>query len=229
MGKIIKACFLLNPFFSLLFGCLFYSSQPILAGEIDLPPEIQENSPVLQRWLQKTPNVLEEIKQQPRFSSRFRFGYNQYSTDFTGGGWFIGVEDIGLNRGRLTFSANYQDSTSGEFASLGVQAQYYLLPLGQNVNIAPVLGYRYLQIGDYTASGANIGVRLVLVLSSRGAADIFVTQSFILAGNEGNTWITNVSVGYALTPRIRLSTDIEQQNSSLVKDTRWGIVIEVLR
>jgi len=229
MGKILKTCLLLNPFSWLLFGCLFYNSQPILADELDLPPEIQENSPVLQRWLQKTPNVLEEIKQQPRFSSRYRFGYSQYSGDSGGGGWFIGVEDKGINRGRLTFSANYQDSISGDFVSLGAQVQYYLLPLGKNVNIAPVLGYRYLQIGDYTTSGPNIGARLVLVLSSRGAADIFVTQSFILGGDGGNMGITTVSVGYALSHNIRLSTDIEQQNSNLVKDTRWGILIEVLR
>ena len=229
MGKILKTCFLLNPFFWLLFSCLFCNSQPILADELDLPPEIQENSPVLQRWLQKTPNVLEEIKRQPRFSSRYRFGYSQYSGDSGGGGWVIGVEDVGINGGRVTFSANYQDSISGDFASLGAQVQYYLLPLGKNVNIAPVLGYRYLQIGDYTTSGANIGARLVLVLSSRGAADVFVTQSFILGGNGGNMGITTVSVGYALTHNIRLSTDIEQQNSNLVKDTRWGILIEVLR
>ncbi|NET54098.1 MAG: hypothetical protein F6K09_37420, partial [Merismopedia sp. SIO2A8] len=37
------------------------------AQELDLSPEIIEGSPVLRRWLEEVPNVLEEIRHQPSF------------------------------------------------------------------------------------------------------------------------------------------------------------------
>ncbi|TVQ42672.1 MAG: hypothetical protein EA365_14510 [Gloeocapsa sp. DLM2.Bin57] len=219
--------FLLNPFLLAVCSCLTWVRQPVWADELALPPDIKENSPVLQRWLEKTPDVFKDIQNRPRFSSRFRLGYTQLPSNTRG--WLIGVEDVGINRGKLTFSADYQDSVSGDYTALGAQVQYYLLPLGKNVNIAPVLGYRYLQIEDYSTNGANLGARLVLVLSSQGSADLFVTQNFVISGSGEQVGITTVSLGYALTPQVRISTDIEQVNSVALKDTRWGIIIEVLR
>lgn len=38
-----------------------------------------ENSPVLQRWQRQVPNVLEDIKNDPSFRTRWRLGYNRFS------------------------------------------------------------------------------------------------------------------------------------------------------
>jgi len=217
----------LNPFFWLVLGFLSLHSRPVLSNELELSPEIIDNSPVLQRWLEKVPDVLEDIKNKPRFSSRFRLGYFQLSDD-NQSGWLLNVEDLGINKGRLTFSADYQDSFSGEYQNLGVRVQYYLLPLGRHVNIAPVLGYRYFQVEDYSINAVNIGAKLVLVLSSQGGADIFVTQNFLLSGDGQQVGITTVSFGYSINSKLRISTDIEKQNSIVVKDTRWSLVIELL-
>ncbi|HEY9651104.1 MAG TPA: hypothetical protein V6C95_10615, partial [Coleofasciculaceae cyanobacterium] len=52
------------------------------AEELDLSPEIIENSPVLQRWLKEVPNVLDDIRNDPSFRTRLRLGYSHFpSTD----------------------------------------------------------------------------------------------------------------------------------------------------
>ena len=38
--------------------------------------------------------------------------------------------------------------------------------------------------------------------------------------------ITNLSFGYAITPNMRLSTEIEKQNSRIKKDSQVSILLE---
>ena len=197
--------------------------QPNPAEELNLSPEIIENSPVLQRWLQEIPNVLEEIRNEPSFRTRLRIGYSQFpSTDQ--GGFNLGVEDLFIGSTGLTVSADYQ--ANGEREAFGADLRYYLRPLGSYANVAPVVGYRYLETGNYSTDGLKVGVRLLLALSRTGAADIAVTQSFVSPGSSEEVGITTLSFGYALTQNLRLSTDIEKQNSREEKDSRVGIVLE---
>ncbi|MEQ8465144.1 hypothetical protein [Coleofasciculus sp. E1-EBD-02] len=196
------------------------------AQELELNPEIIENSPVLQRWLQDVPNVLEEIRHDPSFRTRFRFGYSQFPSTEQAGGLNIGVEDIFINRSGFTVSGDYHTSFNGDREAFGVDLRYYLRPLGNYVNVAPLVGYRYLESNDYTTDGVNLGVKLQLVLSRTGAADISLTQSFVSPGSDDEVGLTTLSVGYAVTPDLRLSTDIQKQNSTEEKDSRVGIVLE---
>ena len=196
------------------------------AQELELSPEIIENSPVLQRWLQEVPNVLEEIRHEPSFRTRFRLGYSQFPSTGQAGGLSIGVEDVFISRSGFTVSGDYHTSFNGDREAYGVDLRYYLRPLGNYVNVAPLVGYRYVESNDYTTDGVNLGVKLQFVLSRTGAADVSLTQSFVSPGSEDEVGLTTLSVGYALTPELRLSTDIQKQNSTEEKDSRVGIVLE---
>lgn len=194
--------------------------------ELDIDPEIIDSSPTLQRWQKEVPNVLEDIRNDPSFNTRLRFGYSLFPSSGDIGGLNLGVEDIFINRTGLTVSADYQFSFNGDRQAGGVRLNYFVLPLGNYVNFAPVVGYRYIQTGDYSTDGINIGARLMFSLSRSGAADISITQSFVAPGSSEEVGITSFSVGYALTSQLRLSGDIEIQNSIADKDTRVAIVLE---
>jgi hypothetical protein len=196
------------------------------AEELDLSPEIIENSPVLQRWLEEVPNVLEEIRNDPSFRTRLRLGYSQFPSTDQAGGFNVGVEDVFIGRSGFTVSGDYQASFNGDREAFGADLRYYVLPLGSYVNVAPVVGYRNLETGDYSTDGVNVGARLLLVLSRTGAADVSLTQSFVSPGSSEEVGITTLSFGYAVTRNLRLSTDIQKQNSREEKDSRVGIVLE---
>lgn len=196
------------------------------AQELELSPEIIENSPVLQRWQRNIPNVLEEIRNDPSFRTRIRLGYSQFPSTGQAAGFNVGVEDVFIGRTGLTVSGDYQRSFNGKREAYGADLHYYVLPLGSYVNIAPVVGYRNLQTDKYATDGINVGARLMLALSRTGAADISLTQSFVSPGNAEEVGMTTLSVGYAVTRNLRLSTDIQKQNAPQHKDSRVGIVLE---
>jgi hypothetical protein len=196
------------------------------AQELDLKPEIIKNSPVLQRWLKKVPNVLEEIRNDPSFRTRLRLGYSQFPSTDGAPGFNVGVEDVFMGRTGLTVSGDYQRSFNGERESFGTDLRYYVLPLGSYVNVAPQVGYRNLTTGNFSTDGVNVGARLMLALSRTGAADISLTQSFVSPGSRDEVGMTTLSFGYAVTQNLRLSTDIQKQNSREEKDSRVGIVLE---
>ncbi|MEC4894400.1 MAG: hypothetical protein SAL07_14015 [Oscillatoria sp. PMC 1051.18] len=214
----------------LIFGLTATIAAPALsqtpAEQLELDPEIIENSPVLQRWLEEIPNVLEDIENDPSFRTRVRFGYSQFPSTDEAGGFIVGVEDIFVGRTNLTISGDYQASFNGERESYGADLNYYLLPLGSYVNLAPVAGYRYIESENYSTDGVNIGAKLQLALSRTGAADIALSQTFVSPGSRDEVGITSVSVGYAVTRNLRVSADIEKQNSREEKDSRVGIVFE---
>jgi hypothetical protein len=221
--RIIKYCL---PIF---FTCLPWaanSQTPPEKSEIDIKPEIIQGSPVLQRWLQEVPNVLEDIDRDPSFRTRLRLGYSQFPSAGQASGWNAGVEDIFIDRTGITLSADYQGTFDGKRKGYGADLRYYLLPLGGYINVAPVLGYRHLETNLYSTDGVNVGARLLLVPSRGGGGDISLTQTWVSPGSAQEVGLTTLSFGYALTPYLRLSTDIQQQNSIQAKDSRVGIVVE---
>ncbi|HEY9604517.1 MAG TPA: hypothetical protein V6C85_23125 [Allocoleopsis sp.] len=176
--------------------------------------------------MKKVPNVLEDIRRDPSFRTRVRLGYSQFPSTDDASGFNVGVEDVFLGRTGLTVSGDYQASFNGDRKAGGADLRYYVLPLGGYINIAPQVGYRYVETGKFSTDGVNVGARLMLALSRTGAADISITQSFVSPGSNEEVGITSLSVGYAVTHNIRLATDIQKQNSREEKDSRVGIVLE---
>jgi hypothetical protein len=203
-----------------LLGALFSNN------ELSLSQDIIEGSPVLQRWREEIPNVLEEIHRDPAFRTRLRLGYSQFPSTDNKGGFNVGVEDISIARTGLTLSANYDRVFEGDRSTFGVDLNYYLLPLGSYVNVAPVVGYRNITTGPYETDGVAVGGKIIFPLSRTGAADLTFSQLFVSPGSADEVGISTLSAGYAVTPHLRISTDIQKQNSLGEKDSRVGIVLE---
>ncbi|XGV95796.1 MAG: hypothetical protein ACAF41_24025 [Leptolyngbya sp. BL-A-14] len=192
---------------------------------IDLDPKLIESSPVLQRWLKQVPDVLADIKRDPSFRTRLRLGYTQFPSSKDASGLNVGLEDIFVGRSGLTFSADYQTDFNQRTA-WGGNVRYYIRPLGSVINVAPVLGYRHLETTRYNTEGLQVGLRLLLVPSRTGAADLAVTQSWVTPRGENEVGLTTLSFGYALTRSLRLSTDLEKQNSRFRSDSRVSVNLE---
>lgn len=192
------------------------------AQDLDLSPEVIKKSPVLQRWRREVPNVLEEIQNDPSFRTKVRLGYSGEQ----GGGIIFGVEDVFIGRSGLTVGAEYESAFNGKYESYGGNLYYYLRPLGSYVNFAPLLGYQNLRTNDYSTDGVNVGIKLLLVLSRGGAADISVTQSWVSAGSEEEVGLTAAAIGYAITRNLRLSTGFKQQTSRQYQDSSVGVVLQ---
>lgn len=79
---------------------------------------------------------------------------------------------------------------------------------------------------EYLTESVNVGAKLLLVLSRGGATDITLTQSWVASSRAAEIGLTTLSVGYAVTRNLRLSTDIQKQNSRNSIDSRVGIVLE---
>lgn len=206
----------------------FDRAQTLGADDLDLEPDILENSPVLQRWLEDTPDLLRDIRQDPAFRPRFRAGYSQIEDD---SGFYIGVEDLLLGEignTRLALSADYRGEFEGDRTQWGADLRYYLLPLGQQVNLAPQTGYRSLTTPDDTIDGVTLGARLMLIPARTAAVDVSLTQAWIRPGNDPSASLTTLMAGYALTSAVRLSGEIQLQITPDRQDYRYGIGLEVL-
>ncbi|MEG3438340.1 hypothetical protein V0288_14515 [Pannus brasiliensis CCIBt3594] len=214
-----------------LIGLLFSFTAiaPVLAEptpNLDIDPRIIQESPTLQRWREKIPDIAEEIRKDPAFRTRIRLGYVNFPSSDNASGISVGVEDVFFGRTGLTLSGDYQAAFNGDRTAAGANVQYYVLPLGDYVNIAPMVGYRYIQTGNYSTDGVNVGLKLKLALSRTGAGDITASQSFISPGGQDEVGVTTFSVGYAVTKNIRLAADIQAQNSRARKDSTVGIFLE---
>lgn len=192
---------------------------------LDLPPEIIQESPVLQRWQKQIPNLQQEIQQDPSFRTRFRLGYNQFPSSGNTGGIGLGVADFLIESSPLTVDADYE-TNFGDRQSGGLNLNYYVLPLGNYINVAPLVGYRYIQTNGYDTQGINLGGKIIFALSRTGAADLSFSQSFISPGSENEVGLSTLSVGYAISPHWRIATDLQQQNSKVQKDNRVGLYLE---
>lgn len=196
---------------------------------LEVPERVLQESPTLQRWIKQVPDVGEDIRYDPSFCTRLRLGYLVSAANEGTGGINVGIEDIFIGRTGLTISADYQSAFNGnKFNALGADLQYFLFPLGNYINFAPLVGYRYYQSNDFNTDGLHIGLRLMLALSRTGAGDISLSQSFISPGSRSEVGVTSVSIGYAVTSKLRLSTDLAWQNSVENYDNRAGVNLEWL-
>jgi hypothetical protein len=193
---------------------------------IDISPEILNGSPVLQKWMKGIPDVMNDIKTEPSFRTRVKVGYSQYPSANQSSGFHLAVDDVFFGRGGLSASANYNSASSGNRTAYGVDAQYYLLPLGNYLNVTPLVGFRHLETDKYKRDGVNLGVKVMVVPSRGGGADVALSQSWVGFGSPTETGLTTLSVGYAITNHFRLSTDIQQQNAKENYDSRVGFGVE---
>lgn len=199
-----------------------------LGDRLEIPDRVIESSPTLQRWLKEVPDVLEDIRHDPSFTTRLRIGITTFPSTDDAVGINLGIEDIFIDRTGLTISTDYQTAFNGDRTAFGADLHYFLFPLGNYVNVAPLVGYRYVQSSDFNTDGLHLGLRLMLVFSRTGAGDISLSQSFISPGGDEEVGITSLSAGYAVTSQLRLSTDLEWQNSIENNDSRAGINLELL-
>ncbi|PSN20365.1 hypothetical protein C7271_02580 [filamentous cyanobacterium CCP5] len=201
--------------------------QPASAEDLDLPEAIINESPVLREWLEQTPDIADEILHDPSFPTRVRVGYAHFPSTGQAAGIQVGVEDWFVISGRgLTISGNYARSFDDQRQSYGAEARYYLLPLGEYFNLAPVVGYRHLDTPDYGTEGINIGFRVVIVPSRGGGADIAISQTWIAPGTQSEVGVTGLSVGYGITQKLRIATDVQFQNSQFGQNSRLGVALE---
>jgi len=198
------------------------------ADRLNLEPSIIDNSPVLQRWLKKVPDVADEISNRPSFRTRLRIGYAQFPSTNQLSGWGVGIEDLWLFSGNTTFSALYQTSFDNTRQTWGFDLNYYLRPVGRYFNVAPIVGYRDINTPLYAAEGLNLGLRFLVVLSRGGGADLVLTQSWTAPGTDQEIGLTTFSIGYALTSKLRLATEIQRQSAPQRRDSRFGILLEWL-
>jgi hypothetical protein len=194
--------------------------------DIDISPEILNSSPVLRKWMNGIPDVMSEIQTDPSFRTRIKFGYAQYPSTAQSGGFYGAVDDLFVGKSGLSVSANYDASSTGNRRTYGADAQYFLLPLGGYFNVTPLVGFRHLETDKYSRDGLNLGVKLILVPSRGGGGDISLSQSFVGLGGANETGLTTLSVGYAFTNNLRISTDIQLQNAKENYDSRVGVGIE---
>lgn len=193
-------------------------------GQIDIDPEIIKDSPVLQRWLKQIPDVGAEIQNDPSFRPRVRLGYSQYPANGQAGGWDASVKEVLLDRSGIALNADYHGR--GNRSSYGVEANYYVLPLGGYFNVAPVVGYRKIDTDAYQRDGVNVGAKLLLVPARGGGGDIALQQTWLKVGTAEEVGISSISTGYALTNQLRLSGEIQWQNSREIQESRVGIGLE---
>jgi hypothetical protein len=194
------------------------------SSQIDIDPEIMRNSPVLQRWLQKIPDVGAEIQNDPSFRTRWRFSYSQYPANKQVGGFDVGISDLLIDRTGLALNASWNNQT--QFNSYGADFNYYLLPLGGYINLSPVVGYRHLESAAYSRDGLNLGIKLLLVPARGGGGDIALQQSWVGLGTSEEVGISTLTAGYALTKQLRISGEIQFQSARESKDSRVGIGLE---
>ncbi|MBW4651504.1 MAG: hypothetical protein KME20_00340 [Kaiparowitsia implicata GSE-PSE-MK54-09C] len=193
---------------------------------LNLDPAILDGSPVLQRWQQQVPDVRSRIRHDPAFRTRVRLGYTRFAATDPRSGLAFGVEDVFLGESGVTLSGDLQRTTGGDRTNAGAELRYYLLPLGNYVNVAPVVGYRSLETDRYQTDGLTVGLRVMLALSRTGAADIALSQNWVSPGTEAEVGLTTLSVGYAIAPNVRISTDLQQQQALGERDSRYSLFVE---
>jgi hypothetical protein len=185
-----------------------------------------EQSPLFRRWRQEVPDVRSQIRHDPAFRTRLRAGYSHFPDAEEEAGFHLGVEDVFIDRTGLTVSGLYQGTFDEDEAAWGADLRYYVLPLGNYVNVAPVVGYRHLTLDGETSDGVHLGARLMISLSRTGAADLALAHGWVTPGTDEEVGISTLSLGYAVSDRLRLSTDLQRWGSRQGEDHRLGIGLE---
>ncbi|OKH17384.1 hypothetical protein [[Limnothrix rosea] IAM M-220] len=205
------------------------TAQTLAPDHLDLDSEIIETSPIIQEWTDEVPDVLAEIRHDPSFTTRWRVGFSSFPSTDKRSGWSIGVEDLFIKDAvPLTFSAGGHSTFDGDRHQFAARANYYLLPLGSRINIAPTLGYHTFSGEDYDRDGLEVGGKIQLNLSRSGASTLSLSQQFVNLSGDQEMGITTLGAGYAFAEHLRLATEIQKHNSTAAKESRVGIFLEFL-
>ncbi|MFS8885955.1 hypothetical protein [Synechococcus sp. H70.2] len=201
---------------------------PAWAVEVDLPSlsaalglEGQIDSPVLRRWLQDPPDLLEEIRNTPVLPTRLQVGFESASE------WRIGLQDLRLGD-RLTLSGDYRQSLENPVVrQYGSEVRYFLAPVGSRFNLAPQLGYRAWEQENRRFRGVSYGVFFVLALAP-GAADLTGSYSWVTPqeSEEGQATLAEITAAYAISPSFRLAARYSLRHSTLAQESSFGAGLE---
>jgi len=224
MGLRKGVCFAL-----LLAQGVLAQEQPYSQRAIDLQIDqaLIRTSPVLKRWLENPPDLLQEIDRTPSFPARLQLAYSTVPSRQGDQEWSATLEDVFIAQSSLSLTTEYSQAFYTENRHWGASARIYLLPLGSELNVAPILGYHQVVVDGLTFQGPELGSRWVLAAPQ--AADLSFTQSLILSERGLPVGRLQLSVGYAISPLLRLSATIQWQNSSLRYDTSYGFGLELVR
>ncbi len=170
-----------------------------------------QESPLLQRWLQNPPNLLEEIENSPSFATKARISISGKDNNL---GFDLGLEDIFLSNTKLTLSAGYQQEFDGKDQHYYSNLRYYVFPLGSYINFAPQLGYRRV----FDANGLDLGLQLVFALSPQ-SADLRLEQVFTAPGTPEEVSTTSLSTSYALQRQLFFHSGIQWRRSFTRSDS----------
>ncbi|MFM7600137.1 MAG: hypothetical protein ACKO7R_02905 [Pseudanabaena sp.] len=194
------------------------------ANDLEIDRQVIESSPVLQRWLEQPPNLLEDIYNIPSFNTKLRVGLTSRDNSF---GVEAGIEDVFVGRSPLTVSGSYQTEFSGRESELQANIRYYVLPLGSYWNISPIVGYRqFNQLDRPQISGLDLGLQGILVLSPH-SSDLRLSHTFTSPSGNLEMSTTTLSSSYSITNNLRLGTKIEWRRSPLIYDSRVGFLLEL--
>lgn len=181
------------------------------------PPFVPESSPLLQRWLDHPPNLLEEIRSRPSFSTKLSLEITTRNSEL---GFRAGLEDLFLGHTPLTVSTSYAQTLGDRTFDLGLR--YYVLPLGAYFNFAPQLGYR--SISSQT-SGLDLGFQAIFALSPR-SADLRLGHTWTALGTNQEISTTRLSASYAILAQLRLASSMQWQRSPHSSQSTFGIGLE---
>jgi len=194
------------------------------ANELELERQVIESSPVLRRWLENPPDLLDDIYKTPSFNPKLRVGMTSRNNSL---GIEAGFEDLFVGSTPLTVSGSYQTELSGRESEIEAHLRYYVLPLGSYWNLAPIVGYRqFNQMEQPQISGLDIGLQGILVLSPH-SSDLRLSHTFTDPTGYREMSTTTLSASYAITNNMRLGTKIEWRRSPLSYDSRIGILLEL--
>jgi len=194
------------------------------ASDLEIDRQVIESSPVLRRWLDKPPDLLDDIYNVPSFNTRLRFGLTSRNNSL---GVSFGVEDLFVGQSPLTVSGNYQTELNGQESELKANIRYYVLPLGSYWNFSPIVGYRQFNRLDLPQiSGLDVGLQGILILSPH-SSDLRLSHTFTNPSNNLELSTTTLSTSYAITNNLRLGTKIEWRRSPLIYDSRVGFLLEL--
>lgn len=214
-----------------LFTCFSFS--PVAFGndkesrrliDLEIDRQIIESSPVLRKWLDNPPDLLNDIYNIPSFNTKARLGITSRDNSL---GIEAGVEDLFVGQSPLTISGGYQSEFSGRERELQANLRYYLFPLGSYWNVAPIVGYRqFNQFERSQISGLDVGLLGILVLSPR-SSELRLSHTFTSPNGNLELSTTTLSTSYALSSNLRLGTKIEWRRSPIVYDSRVGFLLEL--
>ncbi len=193
-------------------------------NDLELERQVIESSPVLRRWLENPPDLLEDIYNTPSFNTKLNIGITSRNSSL---GIEAGVEDLFVGQSPLTVNGSYQTEFSGRESELVANIRYYVLPLGSYWNISPIVGYRqFNQLDRPQISGLDVGLQGILILSPR-SSDLRLSHTLTSPSGNLEMSTTTLSTSYAISNNLRLGTKIEWRRSPLVYDSRVGFLLEL--